>query len=252
MDDPSAALASAFPPPPSFYKAYTTDTTKALTNALVSGELLPHDLAGLLPPPPPDAGRGPDDPPATYRNLGHKWSTKDILPTLAELGIPELFSNASSDEAGADPSYRVSELKQLTKSLLIKYLELVGVMGISPEQFPERVEEIRIILINMHHLLNEYRPHQARESLIIMMEEQLERKTAQIAKAQNACENMQSVLFSLDAMTSANSIQHGLDIKVSQPVESEGTRNLDSIGRTSQQSSKDRDLLVWDSLATKS
>ncbi|KAK9369984.1 MED7 protein-domain-containing protein [Lipomyces kononenkoae] len=258
MDDQSAALASAFPPPPSFYKAYTADATNALANALASSELPPNDLACLLPPSPPDAGSGPDDRPATYRSLGHKWSTKDILPTLKDLGIPELFSNASSDEAGSDPSYRVSELKQLTKSLIIKYLELVGVMGISPEQFPERVEEIRIILINMHHLLNEYRPHQARESLIIMMEEQLERKHAQISKAKHACEHMESVLASLDTITSADPTQNGSDIKESQSVEGERTRSIDSLRQNSHASSvlgkqaKDGDLLVWDALAPKS
>ncbi|KAK9314628.1 MED7 protein-domain-containing protein [Lipomyces starkeyi] len=262
MDDQSAALSSAFPPPPAFYKAYTTDATTALTNALSSGEPLPQDLAYLSPPPPPDAGAGADDPPATYRSLGHRWSTKDILPTLKALGIPELFSNASSDETGADPSYRVSELKQLTKSLLIKYLELVGVMGISPEQFPDRVEDIRIILINMHHLLNEYRPHQARESLIIMMEEQLERKNAQIEKTKRACEHMESVLSSLDTMISARAAKHGLEVKEPQSVEGNGMRNIDSFRSICQDSSgteskllkqsrKERDLLVWSALAPK-
>ncbi|KAK9432417.1 MED7 protein-domain-containing protein [Lipomyces doorenjongii] len=257
MDDQSAALSSAFPPPPAFYKAYTTEATTALANALASGEPLPQDLACLSPPSPPDAGAGPDDQPATYRSLGHRWSTRDILPTLTALGIPELLSNASSDETGADPSYRVSELKQLTKSLLIKYLELVGVMGISPEQFPDGVEDIRIILINMHHLLNEYRPHQARESLIIMMEEQLERKHAQIEKTKRACEHMESVLSSLDTMMSARAPNHRLEIKEAQSVEGDGMKNIDSLRQESSgteskllKQSKERDLLVWSALAS--
>ncbi|KAK9324350.1 MED7 protein-domain-containing protein [Lipomyces orientalis] len=253
MDDQSAALASAFPPPPGFYHAYTAEATRALGNAaLAQSEPLPPHLARLVPPPPPDAGTGPDDPPCTYRSLGHIWSTKDSLPTLSALGIPELFSNASSDEAGADPSYRVSELKQLTKSLLIKYLELVGVMGISPEQFPDRVEDIRIILINMHHLLNEYRPHQARESLIIMMEEQLERKQAQIETAKRACEHIESVLSSATAKSEMDS----LEIKELYQVEYDGAKKIDSLLEKVQDSSgldqaKERDLLIWSALAPK-
>lgn len=40
-----------------------------------------------------------------------------------------------------------------------------------------KLEHIRIIMLNMHHLINQHRPHQTRESLIVLMEEQLARRT---------------------------------------------------------------------------
>lgn len=46
-------------------------------------------------------------------------------------------------------------------------------------QHSEKIQDLRTLFINFHHLLNEYRPHQARESLILMMQDQLERSRAE-------------------------------------------------------------------------
>jgi hypothetical protein len=37
------------------------------------------------------------------------------------------------------------------------------------------VQDLRTLFINVHHILNEYRPHQARESAIEMMQDHLDR-----------------------------------------------------------------------------
>jgi len=50
----------------------------------------------------------------------------------------------------------------------------------------------------MHHLLNEYRPHQARESLIEMMEDQLERSKAETAGIKKIKEEVDGVLEGLE------------------------------------------------------
>jgi len=57
---------------------------------------------------------------------------------------------------------RTVELRSLNKSALMNYLELVGIMGVDPAGWTEKIDDLRIIFINMHHLLNEYRPHQVR------------------------------------------------------------------------------------------
>ena len=56
---------------------------------------------------------------------------------------------------------------------------MIGIMSVDPSQYPEKIEDLKTLSINFHHLLNEYRPHQARESLILMMQDQLERSRAE-------------------------------------------------------------------------
>ncbi|KAG0344101.1 Mediator of RNA polymerase II transcription subunit 7, partial [Podila minutissima] len=50
-----------------------------------------------------------------------------------------------------------------------------------PWPFAAKVDQIRLIFINMHHILNEYRPHQARETMRLMMQEQLDKKKRETA-----------------------------------------------------------------------
>lgn len=75
-----------------------------------------------------------------------------------------------------DNSDHIEELKKLNKLLLAKFLELLHILTTQPDGFQLRVEEIELILVNMHHLLNSYRPHQARQTLISCMEQQIQAK----------------------------------------------------------------------------
>jgi mediator of RNA polymerase II transcription subunit 7 len=54
------------------------------------------------------------------------------------------------------------ELKKLNRSVVICFLELLDILIDNPssEERNEKVKDLSILFINMHHLINEYRPHQ--------------------------------------------------------------------------------------------
>ena len=70
-------------------------------------------------------------------------------------------------------------------------------MSINPEQCAEKIQDLRTLFINFHHLLNEYRPHQARESLILMMEEQLERARSETSGIEGMRVKVEGILSGL-------------------------------------------------------
>jgi mediator of RNA polymerase II transcription subunit 7 len=60
------------------------------------------------------------------------------------------------------------------------------------------VNDLRNLFINAHHLLNLYRPHQARESLVMMMEEQLQRSKDEIEQMDKVKAEIESALEQLE------------------------------------------------------
>lgn len=105
---------------------------------------------------------------------------------MKDQGIEQLYpsSPTGADEKSpskpAQPLNHAYYLLKISKSLLLNFLEFIGILSVSPEQFEPKVEDLRNLFINAHHLLNLYRPHQARESLILLMEEQLNRTKEEI------------------------------------------------------------------------
>ncbi len=63
---------------------------------------------------------------------------------------------------------------RLTKSLLLNFLELITILSEAPTEYEEKVEDIRRLMINVHAVINMYRPHQARENVKEMLEGVLE------------------------------------------------------------------------------
>ncbi|EHK44660.1 uncharacterized protein TrAtP1_002770 [Trichoderma atroviride] len=213
------SLASTFPNPPDFWKAFTPDRIARIeelrrahaadegsdvegADADVRIANLPEDLIALQPPPEPADGR--------WRVFGDQYMLDDKLPTLEEQGIDNLPATSSAADKDAKHYDRAFELKRLAKSLLLNFLELTGVMARSPADAEAKIKDLRTIFINMHHILNEYRPHQARESAIEMMQDHLDRTRTETAAIRTQVDKARKVLEGLGSLDLSLFKGHGL------------------------------------------
>ncbi|RDH36150.1 MED7 protein-domain-containing protein [Aspergillus welwitschiae] len=248
-------LATAFAPPPPLWKHFTPDNLKRLEEikkeaskgedgkpqkkkwspAELRALDLPPELRLLVPPAIPDTGH--------YSVFGELQNLSTALPSLKDQGITQLYPSSSPADTDRQPPSEPSRplnhayyLLKISKSLLLNFLEFVGVLSVSPEQFESKVEDLRNLFINAHHLLNLYRPHQARESLIMMMEEQLSRTKEEIQQMDKLKAEITGVLERLEA--------DGIAAQ-SRPQQTNEDGKKDS--ETSQKTIEDAQL-VWDLL----
>ncbi|KAJ7527984.1 hypothetical protein O6H91_16G079500 [Diphasiastrum complanatum] len=140
------ASTSAYPPPPPYYKLYK--------------DFLENPDSAPAPPPVIEG---------MYTMFGSTYTTDDLLPSLEDQGLRQLYPK------GPNIDYK-KELKALNRELLLQVLELIDVLVERPSQYARRVEDVALIFRNLHHLLNSLRPHQARATLIHILEMQIQRR----------------------------------------------------------------------------
>ncbi|KAF1998506.1 MED7-domain-containing protein [Amniculicola lignicola CBS 123094] len=184
-----------FPDPPPFYRNFTSENRDRLqefkTSAAISDGAplsvsqllsLPTELRFLVPPEPPVGDE-------QYRVFNHPTKLNQHAPTLKDWNIDQLYPSPPSPKDGEDPASqsgwtldRQTYLRRMVRSILVNFVELLGIVAAdstSPD-VADKMKNIETIASNMHQLINEYRPHQARETLINIMEEQLEKKRAEV------------------------------------------------------------------------
>ncbi len=156
--DKDTAQVSSLPLPPSHYVDLYTDQNVS---------------AGLAPRPPPPLSD-------TYSMFGAPFNASDdatIVQSLESQGIRRLYHSSAKDVD------RKRELQKLNQSALVNFLDLLDILIRAPEspKREEKLEDLNLIFIHMHHLINEFRPHQARETLRVMLHVQ-KRKRTQVAE----------------------------------------------------------------------
>ncbi|KAL2464762.1 Mediator of RNA polymerase II transcription subunit 7b [Forsythia ovata] len=155
---------ATYPPPPPYYKLYK-DYLQNPNSA----------------PEPPAPIRG------TYVLYGANYTTDDVLPTLEEQGVRQLYPK------GPNVDFK-KELRSLNRELQLHLLELADVLVERPSQYARRVEDISLIFKNLHHLLNSMRPHQARATLIHILELQIQRRKQAVEDIKRRREEAQRLL----------------------------------------------------------
>ena len=145
-----------------------------------------------------------DDGLEQFSMFGNLWNIKDTLP---DLGPIQLFPKQTEEieENGESKILldKKKELKKLTKSLLLNFLLLITNLSVDtdlkldPDSKENHLEHIRVILMNIHHLLNEYRPHQVKENFILLLEEQISYKKLEIENIINVISEVKKELSEL-------------------------------------------------------
>jgi mediator of RNA polymerase II transcription subunit 7 len=213
-----------YPPPPPFYLKFTTENKDRLeeikketgidtaTDNGKSSQLsaeqilaLPTELRYLIPPEPPADTeefkvfgtvtqlKGRDTFSGTM-----EWISQTLAGdfTLLDWKYEQLYPSTDASNSASSTLDRQRYLFRFLRSILVAYIELLGIVAVNPtaDQKDDKLKDILTMVTNMHALINEYRPHQARETLIREMERQVERKKREIEGVRKMKERVGGVL----------------------------------------------------------
>ncbi|EXJ95436.1 hypothetical protein A1O1_00557 [Capronia coronata CBS 617.96] len=184
-----------FPAPPPFWKHFTVANEDRLKQIEAtegsSPAKLPLPLAYLRPPPAPPASA------EYYTTFGQKQVIDPTKPS--SLPREQLLFNPD------DPNLNHAVLlSRLTKSLLLNFLELTSILSLDPTKHVEKMEDIRQLVLNIHVVINMYRPHQARESVKEMLEEVLVNGQKEIDECDRLKERVDGFLRSVGELKTAH------------------------------------------------
>ncbi|MCJ1463876.1 Mediator of RNA polymerase II transcription subunit 7 [Pseudocyphellaria aurata] len=180
-NNPAATISAAFPAPPPFYKSFTEENLALLAAATAgdarqdetTGAGLPQQVQHLIPPAPPRDGK--------YRSFG---VVHDVPP---QPETPQLQSQPPTPQ----------RLLAITHNILLTFLTLTHALASAPSAYAPVWDQLHALFQEAHAIVNDYRPHQARETLILMMEDQVAKGRAEVRGAREMGARVKAVLEGL-------------------------------------------------------
>lgn len=178
-----------------------------------------------LPQPPPPITEG------EYYMFGQRISLDDAIIEPLEKG-----SNLKSPAKRLYPREydHKKELKKINASILVNFLDLIDVLVQCPnhKMREEKCNDILTLFINFHHLINELRPHQARETLRVWLNAQRRTREEITKKLNIEMEKMTKVLDKYMEFEAAKKTS------TQQQVESNPSHNLNNSTNNNQLASQ--------------
>lgn len=199
--DQSLSIAP-FPAPPPFWKHFsstnferleTLKTEAASNDTSLDSKALPLELCYLLPPPLPAHGA------ETYTTFHQTHIVNPTSSLSATTNIPA--EDLANLLITPKPTTNIpAALKSLTNSLLLTFLQLTQLLSLDPthESRYELLEHIKTVLVNIHVLINSYRPHQAREGVVNMLKDRIDDARAEIRQSNQLKERVEEFLKGLE------------------------------------------------------
>jgi mediator of RNA polymerase II transcription subunit 7 len=191
-----------FPGPPPFWKHFsranlsrleTLQTEAASNDTPLDVKSLPLELRYLLPPAPPT---GSEETYTTFHQT-HIVNPASSLSATANIPAEDLAALLITPK----PTTNIpAALTSLTKSLLLTFLQLTQMLAQDPthESRYELLEHIKTVFVNIHVLINSYRPHQAREGVVNMLKDRIEDARAEIRQSSQLKERVEGFLKGLE------------------------------------------------------
>lgn len=127
------------------------------------------------------------------------------------------------------------ELKKLNYSILVNFLDLLDVLIRAPDSQRrlDKIDDLTLLFIHMHHLINEFRPHQARETLRVMLEKQKRERLETVERFKKHLQCVQEMLQTcVRALPDASELDSKLVIKL-EPESTEASSSGASAGTSS-------------------
>jgi hypothetical protein len=109
------------------------------------------------------------------------------VPTALQepiLGVTQLF----------DPATRIEDFKRLNESLLVHYLDLVHGMRMAVDNQDERIDAMRKIFENMHHVINLQHKNQALHTVREIVRKNVQKQEELIVWLEKKCEEAERLL----------------------------------------------------------